>query len=207
MANSKNEVVYYDVANQKTYSGSSASIARQYTTKETVNLCMHEKKGMSLAVFFLLLAALFLVLILLEFFGVYRPYLALERKEAKLAEDRATLSQLYSGMSDRKQVQEDYRKYNYENFPASRVDREEVLDLLEEAVFDKGKITSFNITENSLVITVSEVMREDVDLIQKQIRESELVSLVVATITSGQEEELASVSLTVLFKDADKGGN
>lgn len=205
------KIVYYDVANQTTRSGSAAAVSSKYPTKDTVNLCMKERKGISYEIFFLLFIVIFAVLIIVEFFGVYRPYLEVERKEAQLAEQQAQLEQIYSEMQDREQVRNDYRQYNYENFPRQIVDREEVLALLERSVFPKGKITSVSVSGNNLILAVAGVSRADVDKMQAEIREDKIVQSILVSRTDFNSndagEEVATVNMSILFKDASEEGN
>ncbi len=203
MAVSKKEadvqVTFYDVANRTTNSARASAIASKYSTKETVNLCIKERKGMSFELFFLILAAILVFLLIMEFFGIYRPYLALEQAEAQLTEDQARLEQLYGEMSDRESVREQYRLYNYENFPRDLVDRADVLDLLEKEVFPHGKVVTFSITRNALTLTLTGIPDAEGAAMQKALRENKIVQ---TAIVSSEDEATGIVSMTIIFKDA-----
>ncbi len=198
-------VTFYDVSSRSS-GGSAPEMISEGDSKETVNLCKRDRGGLSPAKICLIVALVLLVLIVIEFFGVWLPYRALEKKEAELADYQAQLSALNDGMKDMDTVQEEYRKYNYENFPSEIVDREEVLRLLEEKVFPRGKITGFNISGNTLNITVSDILIEDIVPLQTEIRESGIVERVSLGTTSGTAEGRASLGLTIVFKDASEGG-
>ncbi len=174
--------------------------------KEVVNLCKRERKGLSLGAFFLILALILAVVILVEFLGIYRPYKELEAREAQLDDARATLAQLQKGMSDIDEVRAEYRKYNYEHFPRELAEREDILDLMETAVFARGKITRFVLVENKLVLTVKGVNGADVDVLQRDLRENKLVQSVVVTAAE-KEDGAVTLGLDIVFKDATEGGN
>ncbi len=205
------QVTFYDVANKRTYQAPPS----KHASKETVNLCMREKTSISYELFFLLLAVIFIILVIVEFFGVYRPYLAVERAEADLAEKQTQLEQIYDSMSNpsREEVRDNYRRYNYENFPREIVNREEILALLEETVFEKGKITSAALLENNTVeLTVSGVLREDIEPMQQQLNEKEgIVDWVEVSHVNFEMDdtgaESATLSMTIRLVPADQGGN
>lgn len=184
-----------------------SAIVIKNSKDETVNLMKRERKGLSLSGFLIILAALLAVLILVEYFGIYRPYRELETREAQLEADRSVISQLQSETKDMEEVRAEYRKYNYENFPRELADREKVLKLLEDTVFEQGKITRLEISGNTLLLTVTDVNSNEVATMQSDIRESDLVEKVVASKVSNTSDGKASVDLTVTFRDATKGGN
>ncbi len=195
------KVTFYDVANRKNESGRAASLASKYSTKETVNLCVKERKGMSPERFFLILAVILVFVLIIEFFGIYRPYLALEQAEKQLADAEARRDAIYDSMSDREEVRAEYRKYNYENFPSNIVDRADVLKLLEDEVFPRGKVQNATITQNVLTLTVVEVPKGEGAAMQEAIRKNKIVETVSASRTS-DDAGLETVSMTVVFKNA-----
>ncbi len=196
------EVLYYDVAAGATRKGNARSLASKYSTKDTVNLCIRERKGISYELFFLIFAAILLVLLLIEFFGVYRPYLDMEAREAELTRIEASTQDLYDQMSDRTQVRDLYRQHNYENFPRERVDREDVFDLIERLVFDKAIITSFTLRENVLTLGLHGPVRSDLEKIANSIMDDELV-LSCGRSNWTQSESGFDTTLTITFKDAE----
>lgn len=198
------QVTFYD-GGKRAEEGETVVADPSFFAHETVNLCKREKRWMTYERFFLIIALVFLLMALIEFLAVYRPYSALEDKEAQLAADQATLSELYGGMLDRNEVRENYRKYNYENFPAEIVDREKVLDLLERTVFLRGKISGVTLSGNTLVLSITGVERSEIEAMQIEIRESDIVESVVISRTD--LDETAAVGMTIVFKDATAGGN
>lgn len=179
----------------------SVSYTSENVSNETVNLCRRESGGLSVSRICIIVAVVLALLLIVEFFGIYRPYRALEEKEAELAQLQTQAGNLFGSTLDMEAVREEYRKYNYENFPAEIVDREEVLKLLEDTVFERGKITHFSISGNSLEITVSDIASSEIEEMMDEIEGSALVDrLNRRTVADG-----ATVVLTILFKDATEG--
>ena len=198
------KVVEYDVASHSAQGA--APVPPKYSSKETVNLCMKERKSISYETFFIILIIFFAVLLVIEYFGAYLPYREIEQKEKQLAANETELSQLQNSMSDRDQVRADYRQYNYENFPRNIVDRAEILALLERTVFERGKITSVNISSNNtVVLNVADVSRDDLEAMQKEIREDDLVFNVFVSRTNLEDGESAGVTMTIVFNDPSEG--
>ncbi len=198
------KVVEYDVASHSAQGA--APVPPKYSSKETVNLCMKERKSISYETFFIILIIFFAVLLVIEYFGAYLPYREIEQKEKQLAANETELSQLQNSMSDRDQIRADYRQYNYENFPRNIVDRAEILALLERTVFERGKITSVNISSNNtVVLNVADVSRDDLEAMQKEIREDDLVFNVFVSRTNLEDGESAGVTMTIVFNDPSEG--
>lgn len=202
------KVTFYDVAAGRTGKERVSTLESKYSTKETVNLCMKDRKDITFELFFLLLALILVILLIVEFFGIYRPYLSIEKAEAQLAADQAKLEQLQDSMRDYNDVHEQYRKYNYENFDRSIVDREDILDMLEDKVFSMGIIQSISISRNTLTMTLTGVNRNEIDAMQAGVREDPIVFNVFAQST-GYDEGIVTVNMSIIFKDATTiaGGN
>lgn len=166
------EVTYYDVAAGVSRKGKAHKLASKYSSKDTVNLCIRERKGLSAELFFLILAGILIVLLLLEFFGVYRPYLNLETAEQQLADQRAEIELLEDSMSDYQEIQQKYNQFNYENFPRERVGSDEMFDLIKETVFSRALITSFrfNGNANRLTLDIEGNNPDDLTVIVSSIR-------------------------------------
>ena len=196
------DVTYYDVAAGVSRKGKAHKLASKYSSKDTVNLCIRERKGLSAELFFLILAGILIVLLLLEFFGVYRPYLNLETAEKDLAQQQAEVQRIKDEIKDMDEVREEYRKHNYENFPRERVNREDVFKLIEETVFPYGKITNFTLSENKLTLDITDISEFDITRIPLDIEASEIVEHCDQPITSSDADGKTTYTLNITFKDA-----
>lgn len=198
------QITYYDVADHKTRTAKASAISK-YSTKDTVNLCIRERKGISYELFFLLVALFFTLLAIIEFFGVYRPYYNIEQAEKQLADDKAYLEQLQDDMSDFNSVRDQYRQYNYENFPRDTVNRDDVFDLIERVVFDRGRIISYSISDNRLDLTISDVSPEDFVSIPLDIGKDKIVESYdtpSAEVKQDNETGKATFRIIIYFKNA-----
>ena len=82
----------------------------------------------------------------------------------------------------------------------------EILALLERTVFERGKITSVNISSNNtVVLNVADVSRDDLEAMQKEIREDDLVFNVFVSRTNLEDGESAGVTMTIVFNDPSEG--
>ncbi len=199
------DVTYYDVAAGVSRKGKARKLASKYSSKDTVNLCIRERKGLSAELFFLILAGILIVLLLLEFFGVYRPYLNLETAEKDLAQQQAEVQRIKDEIKDMDEVREEYRKYNYEHFPRERVDRLDVLDLVETVFFDRGIITSFHLSKNTLTLQLTDVLLEDSYLIPAELEASEIVlgyDMPRSEVKYDEATGKVAFGITITFKDA-----
>lgn len=196
------EVTYYDVAAGTTRTGKPKALASKSSTKDTVNLCIHERKGLSIEMFFLILAAILLVLLVIEYFCAYRPYVKLEAAENEYVQGQKELDDLRNSMSDEPTVREEYRKRNYEKFPRELVDREDVFDVVESLVFDRALITSYTLRENVLTLGLRG-SRDDLTAISADFMGEDLVDTCTRstwTTENGQFE----TTLTITFAKVEE---
>lgn len=183
------------------YKRSSKDIA-QYPTKRVLNLCIKEKSNMSPEVFLGILAAIIVVVLLLEFFGVYRPYRSLELAQADLADAQNHLQQTYDSMSDYDQVHDDYYKYNFNEFNSALADRLDIFDLLRREIFGKAKITSLSINENTITLSLTGVnLKEQLPEMQKSLLADPLVADVFSSSQASQND---TARMVITLVDANK---
>ncbi len=182
------------------YRRSSKDIA-QYPTKRVLNLCMKEKSNMPPEAFLGILAAIIVVVLLLEFFGVYRPYRSLELAQADLNAAQSHLQQTYDSMSDYDDIHDEYYQYNFNEFDRTLADRLDVLDLLKRELFDKAKINTLNVSANTINLNMTGVkLKEQLP----DIQESLLADPFVATVfSSSQSSQNDTATLVITLKSAD----
>lgn len=200
-------IIIYDVADKSTRTAK-VEIKGKYATKNTLNLCMREKSSITAELFFGILAIILAVLLVVEFFGVYRPYRDIERAEAELNGKRTELAALEDATKDFDDVKAEYNKYNYENYNKDLADRLDVLDMLDVAVFPYGKVTLLSFDNNqTLMLNMEEVRLISVSDLIKQIDAQKLVNR-VTLVNSGGSAESPTVNLIITLQvPAAEGGN
>lgn len=206
-------IVFYDGVN-RTESGKQLSAAAiNKSAMNTVNLCKRERKGISVATFCLVFAIILVVLIAIEYFAAYLPYRQMELKERELADKQAQLSGLYGAMSDREAVQQEYREYNYANFPYYLVDRLDVLAFVKERIFPYGKIDGVSVAENTISLTIRGIVGEAAanELLDGIRNDSRVEDLPMSNTTldrgSSGQDLMITVQVTITFKPASQEGN
>ena len=204
----ESQITFYDGIN-RAENGKKLSAAKiKRSTMQTVNLCKREKKGMSFAMFCLLLFIILAILILVEFFAAYRPYKQMEAKQQELSEKQDRLDSLYGAMTDRKEVQDEYREYHYDDFPDELRNRKDILTLFETKIFPYGTVSSLSVTAaNSTSITITDIDRNYVETFKTSLREDELVESVSFATVKMLDNGKAQFSFVIRFKPAEKGGN
>ena len=194
-------ITFYDGVDRTESGKKLSSAAIKKSAKQTVNLCKRERTGMSFATFCLLLALVLIVLAAVEFFAAYRPYKQMEAKQKELADKQSQLDSLNGAMTDREAVQNEYREYNYENFPFYLVDREDVLAFIKERIFPYGKISNVSVSENTISLRITDIPRDSVDTLLDGIRNDDRVAnLPMSTTEVNGDTIVATVSIH--FKDA-----
>lgn len=152
--------------------------------KDTLNLCVREKNGLSARGLALFFALLFIVLAAAGFLGAYLPYTALREKERRLEAENAAVQELKDYVSDGElaDVREEYRRYVMENFPET-ADLDAAFGLLGDAVFGKGKVERASLSGNVLSLTVTGVAAADVETLLSDVCGSGAAESVAVTGT------------------------
>ncbi len=175
--------------------------------KNTLNLCMKEKNSISVQLFCLLFVAIMLVVLLIEFFGIYQPYRAIEQAEADLASDRDKLTQIQDKIKDYDSVREDYLKYNYEHYDKTLVDRLDVLEMLGRTVFAVGKVQSLSISSNAISLTASGIDEATASSLYVTLLAEEIVETVNYRMFTAQESSEPRLTMAITLVNSQKGGN
>lgn len=195
---------------KKTSARSRGSEAPTYRSKSTLNLCMKDRPVLAPEVICLLIVLILLIVLFVEFFGIYRPYLAVERAEAQLKADNAALQETLDRIEDYDEVRQQYRQYNYENFDKTIADRPAILDLVEKVLFPAGKIKNMELNGNTLVLSMVEVPLSEVSEMKEALEASELVEGVELSWTGydvrDKENKVPTVNFTVTFT-GEKGAD
>lgn len=206
----ENSVILYDVAANASRRERASAVKHKYSTKTTLNLCMREKPAVSVELFFLLLAIILIFLLLIEFFGIYRPYYQVEQLEKTLDADRSAIAELQRKLDDYDEKREEYNKYNYEDYDATLADRLDVLDMLERVVTPyRAKIRSLSFDgRNTLSMSLTDIDLQNVSKLSADLlMEKDLVAEAVFTMTNYVDEGTGEKVPAANFVLTLKGGN
>lgn len=187
-------------------------------SKRTLNLCMREQSGISVEMFLFILSLILIVIILVEFVGIYRPYLEVERLERDLAAAQTALddkNRAIREMDDYYQktygmtMQEYYNQYNFEGYDRSIADRADVFALLEHEIIDKpgyeaARIGVININGNTVTLTIYglEFNSTLVKDLTENLSNDKMVYIAYANNMTRPEDGETSIRMTIELRDA-----
>lgn len=182
----------------------------QLPSKRTLNLCKREKKDMPIEVFLIVLATLIIFIIIVEYFGVFRPYTHVEAMERELAAQQSALAEKNKTLNDPdtgfKATEEYYNQYNFEGFDQSIADRLDVLALLEREIMNKNgfdaKIRSLAINGRVVSLTVDGLNVAQVGDLEFSLESDDMVEDAFVLSTGFNNDGSPTAQLTITLKDA-----
>lgn len=188
----------------------------QLPSKRTINLCMREKSGISVEVFLAALAAILVVVMLVEFFGVYRPYLKVEELQNDLAAVQRDLDDKNKKMKDmddyylekyEMHMEEYYNQFNFNGFDRSIADRLDILNLLDKIVgkegFESAELRKLSVNGNTVDITVDGLDGKQVAELFVAFSDDPLVERAVVRDT-GFSNNIPYATMIIYMADATK---
>lgn len=177
-------------------------------TKKTLNLLIKEK---TLASPSRLIPILFIIVAGAYLFSKYAVAGRLEkvsREEAELAEMRRQLEMITNAFSDYDQVEDQYRRYSYENYDRSIPDRIAVLEMLENRLFPRCNIQSLTINGRDLNMVVTDIDLETLTYLNGMLphEESLIESITISNYTDNTDKDnsgKSTITATVSIRLAD----
>lgn len=171
----------------------------KYPTKTTINMAAcgrTEAAGKTLVIGMAVIAVLVLLVVK---FCVFDQYARLSRAEADYNSVYQKNQELADRVSDYDEVMLEYRAYsmsfisdkNDENFV--RVDRKEVLDLIETVMMKRGQVLSIEIYENTAKVSMKGMNLEEISEMIRSLKNSPVVSEAQLNIAKTDENKPASV--------------
>lgn len=184
----------------------------QVPTKRTLNLCIREKSNISIELFLILLAVILVVVMVAEFFGVFRPYARVESLEAQVNSAQKELDGKNDAIQkyENDKVPDDYHKYNFEGFDLTIADRLKVLDILDRHIinhedFNEAKIGgTITIRDKTVSFTLEGLTSQQLADLRKELQTDPWVYAVNINRASSTEGNETSATVTLTLNDADK---
>lgn len=179
-------------------------------SKTTMNLYFKEKKPLRPQVLIPCVLVLAALAGLFAKFAVADRFAGLEEARAALESERRRLQTLRDSYADYGEVQDEYMKYNYNNFDRSIVSRMDILDLLERVVFPPAGVRTLTISGNTMSMTLTGLTLDEVSDMLHALEAEELVRKVTVSTTGyggrGEESGTPMANMTVEFNPADAEG-
>lgn len=179
----------------------------QLPNKRTINLCMKEKDKLSKEMFLIVLSLILIVVMLVEFFGIYRPYVEVENLENRLSSAQSELDAKNAAMSDYKDVEEFFDMYNYDDYDNTLADRLDVMQLFERNImnvdkFASAKIDSLSISGRRVTFTIKGLTGDLISELYQSLCNDKIVEYVDFPRTSTDADNIQSTDFEVTLLDA-----
>ena len=182
-------------------------------TKTTINLAKRESRRKDLltltvgGVLILLLAGS------VAKFGVIDQLDRLSQAESSYNQVHSQYLSTLQAVEDYPEVEERYRTYSRSWMNAgdknglAKVDRQEVLDLLEQRMMPRGQVNSVSLRDSVLVVSMSGMNLRQISTMVESIREDPIVesaSLNLASTEEKKKTDLMDFTLTVVLQPKEE---
>lgn len=185
----------------------------QIPTKRSVNLIQEEKKARKWAIAVPSIALIILASMLLSKVAVADRLKALSGIRSENAAIQARINDYEARINDYANVQEEYYRYTFTGMNAeeqNRVDRMDIVSLLNKYVRTVSDIDSWKVYGNVLNITMSDISLAQANNIVAALETDELVefcTLTTATTDNGYDDNMIKANMTVYLNGpVDLGG-
>lgn len=178
-------------------------------TKKTLNLLIKEK---TLASPTRLIPILFIIVAGAYLFSRYAVAARLEkvnRAEAELADMKSQLEMIQNAFTDYDEVEDQYRRYSYENFDRSIPDRVDVLNMIETRLFPICNIQSLTINGRDMNLIIKDIDMSTLTMIngmllqeEPLIEELNITSYTDNTGTNSSGEATVTATINITLADA-----
>lgn len=176
-----------------------------YPTKAYINLVTVEQQRGSRATY----AALFVIGLaligLFAKFAVVDPLAASLASNQSVATAQAQLDALKEQNADYAELNKQYARYVVTGLSEEEmnlVDRDTVLDLLEQKVLSVGHLSSLKVTENKATVTCLGVDLTKVSHLVQDLEGDNRVAHVTVSTAQGETDAVASATIEITFKGA-----
>lgn len=187
--------------------------ASKYPTKRTVNLAQRESHSRSTLTLTLGLVLIVVLSFCVANFGVLRQLDRQRAAENAYNTVHSQYTQMQQALADYDNVELQYRTYSRtwmqeEDSPFYiRVDRLEVLDLLEGYLMPYGTVKTVLVEDDVAIITMSGMDLEQISAMFQRVQQQPIVksaSLTIAATPRLSRTDLLDFSVTITLQPADK---
>ncbi|MGI6072134.1 MAG: hypothetical protein ACOX75_03860 [Lachnospiraceae bacterium] len=172
-------------------------------SKKTMNLYQNEitdnswQRVIPYAILIIIVIAVFIR------FGVFQRISKLNNLSAQVSRAQLQLEELNKSIEDYYEVEAEYIRYT-DNYmleeEGALVDRIKIINLINEAVKNTGKINSFSIEGNTVRIQVDVMILDDARIIRKQLEKEDWVeNIYVNTAVKDSNKTGSNVLVSIVF--------
>ena len=124
------------------------------------------------------------------------------RKYNELADRQSIFASFEAALSDYNKTEEEYGKYSYgwmAEEETAIVDREQIMELLEETVQSRAGIKSIAINSNAVTLNLHGLTLEQAGTIVAELEESPIVNSAAIQNIKSVDDDLTEVTMSVVF--------
>ncbi len=181
----------------------------KYPTKRTVNLAKRESKTKSIVTLVCGLIVIALLCGAVVKFGVVDQFDRLTAAESAYNSVHAQYVDMKDKVADYPEVEQEYRTYSRNWLTGDsgigvRVDRTEVLDLMEQYLASCGTVRTFLVEDDVILASMSDMNLEEVSAMFAELQRQPIVSsasLTIASTAKNTNEDL-DFSITIILQAA-----
>ena len=168
--------------------------------KRSVNLAGYGEKPLNLKIAVPGIILIILAAVLLSKFAVVDRLTAMSRAQREAAQLRSELNEAYAEMDSYGDMQDVYAHYTYSDMTAaelSRVERTEVVDLIQRVVVPRAQLGPWSVKDNTLTITVSGGTLQEINKISQLLNQEAVVDFcTVSTAAMSESKDTSRNKLT-----------
>lgn len=180
-------------------------------TKTSINLVPKKETLLSTRKGITTVALGAVIVILLALFLIGRPLMGLMNANAKVSELNAQLDEVNSAIIANADKEEEYAHYTYEGFSSdelSRVDRVQIMQLVQDALINGGVARAWTLTGNVMFFEVSGASLAELNQIAATLEQQPIVErCVINTANKGGSDSSEVAVSFVIYLVNPEGGN
>lgn len=176
-----------------------------YPTKTSINLVDTEQTRGNLVVQLTLFVIALLLIGVFAKFAVIDPLASGVASSGTVAEAQARLDQLAAANADYAAVNEQYDRYVVPGLSEDEqdlVDRDTVLDLLQQKVMDVGYLDVLSVSGNTVTATCLGANLNEISALVENLENDARVSHVTVSTAQDQSDSGTSATIKIVFKGA-----
>lgn len=191
--------------------GNGAKKPVKYPTKRTVNLAKRESHSQSVMTLSIGTAVIIVLVVLVVKFGVLDQLARQSAAESAYNTVHAQYTEMQSAVEKYPEVEEEYRTYSRKWMQQEdsgafvSVDRQEVLDLMENCLQPYGTIKAVTISDDVMIVSMSGMNLQEISAMFEILQQQPIVKSADLTIASTEKTagEDLDFSVTITLQPAD----
>ena len=186
--------------------GKQARIRGKLPDKKSINMAVVGQKKTRLSTALLALILILVAAAAISKFAVMDRLEEVDRAESRVRSLRSELSAANAKLESFGELQEKYAHYTLSDFTSEelkRVERSDVVELIERIVLPEAELDSWVVKQNQLTLNVTMDTLQDTNLLAQKLNEDEMVEF--ATVKNAVTNELEKKEPEVKVEENDAG--